>query len=166
MPKLAIYVPKQEMRKIEKWRKRLNFSRIFMHALEREIHEQSRALEAPDDKLATAARHYKREFAESSEVLFDFGYRLGCRHVLDCRLTPEAIRRLIRLHERDAELGPDENATVEELLGDGLQEVQEFTNGQNYDKDSLPVRRTAVYRGYLKGVADAWKQVCEKMESV
>ena len=33
MPNLAIYVSKKEMRHIDRWRKKINFSRVFMRAL-------------------------------------------------------------------------------------------------------------------------------------
>ena len=39
MPKLAIYVPKKAKKEIDRWRKRINFSQMFMRALEGEIRE-------------------------------------------------------------------------------------------------------------------------------
>jgi len=37
MPKIGVYIPKDRMQDIEKWRKKLNFSAIFMEAFDAKI---------------------------------------------------------------------------------------------------------------------------------
>ncbi len=107
MPKLAIYVPKEEMREIERWRTRLNFSKIFLRAVQREIREQSRDFAADEDDLAKAANHYRRLLADDDATLVDAGHALGVEQVLKCKLTPKQIRRALPLSRtRHVAAGP------------------------------------------------------------
>ena len=82
MPKLAIYVPKKDMKELDKWRKTINFSQVFMMALMDEIHQRSRTPAAGADQLTAAAQHYRRELAGSASPMVDLGYQLGSRKVL------------------------------------------------------------------------------------
>ena len=70
MPKLAIYVPKKAKKEIDRWRKRINFSQVFMRALENEIRELQRAIDADDgesDDRSTTLRD--RQLAGDRESL-------------------------------------------------------------------------------------------------
>lgn len=164
MPKLAIYVPKNRMKDIERWRRRINFSQVFMDALAREIREQTRAAELDKDKLAAAARHYQRELAANCQPLVDCGFKLGSEHVADCRLKLPMIERLTSIVEPDA-LSSKEIKLVEDALGSESRQVTEYAAEHGYDDKSHPTWRTIVYGGYLRGVSAAWQQVCEKMRS-
>ncbi|OHB81105.1 MAG: hypothetical protein A2W31_15035 [Planctomycetes bacterium RBG_16_64_10] len=163
MPKLAIYVPKKDMREIEKWRKKINFSRVFMQALRREIADRSRFVEAREEQVAVAAAYYRRRLMEDSARLVDIGYRLGSRHVMDCRLAPETIRRLLEIDDLET-AQPEDLVAVEQALGKGIDEVNQLARQHGFDEASHPAWRLAVYRGYLTGVAAAWKRVCEYMQ--
>ena len=165
MPKLAIYVPKKDMREIEKWRKKINFSKVFMRALFQEITERSRDFEAPKDKLTTAARHYKDKLVESSESLVEFGYRLGSKHVLDCRLVPDTIMQLLDVGEADS-LTSENIVAIEKTMGQDLKSAEAFSQEQGCDERSHPTWRNAICEGYLKGVAAAWTRVCEQMRAM
>ncbi|MFP6659182.1 MAG: hypothetical protein VB853_13450 [Pirellulales bacterium] len=101
MPILAIYIPKKNMKLIEKWRKQVNFSKIFMAALDREVKNRSRKVGTKKDKIAMAAEHYKTRLVEDSTVLVDFGYQLGVDDVLECRLETETINKLLNVSEFD-----------------------------------------------------------------
>ena len=116
MPKLAIYVPKKDWREIEKWRKKINFSRIFMQALTREIQERSRGVKASSDRIAAAADFYRQQLAESSAPLTDFSFKQGSEDVLECRLTPQLIQKVAQIEDQDnlqkADTARDEHAQV------------------------------------------------------
>ena len=74
MPKLAIYVPKKDMRQIEKWRKKINFSRVFMRALLAEIRERERAgkpSKKGEKQMVEAAAHYRQELVAQGSVALD-----------------------------------------------------------------------------------------------
>ena len=66
MPKLAIYVTKKAKKEIDRWRKTINFSQVFMRALEHEIRGRERSLAADDSELAPAARHYRQQMSSHS----------------------------------------------------------------------------------------------------
>jgi hypothetical protein len=164
MPKLAIYVPKKDMREIEKWRHSINFSRVFMAALSHEIRRRSRTPQAAQDKISAAADFYRSQLAEDCEPLVDFGYRLGTEHVVNCRLTAGTIGKLAAL--RDAEM-LDEKQTklVQQALSDDQGEVDKFCDDHGFEKRACPTRHLAVHKGYVTGVADAWQEVCKHMNS-
>jgi hypothetical protein len=165
MPKLAIYVPKKDMREIEKWRRKINFSQVFMRALGQEIRRQSRKPTAAKDKISAAAAFYRGQLAENSEPLVDFGYQLGTDHVVNCRLTAATIGKLVAL--KDAEmLDEQQTKLVKKSLGDAHIVVDKFCDDHGFDQRAYPNRQLAVYRGYLAGVADAWQEVCKHMKSV
>jgi len=165
MPKLAIYVPKQEMREIDHWRKRINFSRVFMRALQDEIRQRSRTVDAKDDQLAAAARHYRQALTNASGTMTEFGFQLGSDDVLECRLSPESIHRLLEIDD-PAQLNANQISTVEAVLEDQAQRITDFAGKHGYDLPLDPALRDAVYRGYVQGVVAAWKQVCHRMQSI
>ena len=162
MPKLAIYVPKKEMRKIERWRKRLNFSQIFMRALHKEIQEQSRVVKADNDQIAKAAAYYKQMMAESSQSLLDFMHTLGGDQVLSCQHTPADIRRLVDLRDEDSLSQGDERFAMEMYEVDRAR-IDEFLRENGYNAQAVAATRPEICRAYLQGVATAWEQVCERM---
>ena len=162
MPKLAIYVPKKEMKVIEKWRNQINFSKVFMGALRQEIGERTRVVETDEQKLQAAARFYKRELAENSSALLEFGHRLGVRQVMDCKLGPDVIRRLHELRDLDS-WKPDELNIIQTSIGAEMSGVDKALNDSGYDESERPTWRLIVFRGYLAGVAAAWQQVCKHM---
>ena len=165
MPKLAIYVPKKAKKQIEKWRKTINYSQIFMRALESEIHERQRSLEAGSDLLTAAARHYRRRLTESADALLDLGHQLGTRLVLECRFEPETIHRLAELTTRK-ELSLQDREMIETELGKQADQLIEEAAGLGYHEQSHPGFRADLYRGVVLGVAAAWKQVCEEMNQL
>ena len=165
MPKLAIYVPKREMREIEKWRKKINFSQVFMSALLKEIRERSRIVTGNADELTAAAAFYRRKLAENSHNLVDFGFELGSKHVIGCCLSPDAIRRLLGLQELES-ADSESIQLIETGMASDMQLMNEHAQKQGYTEHTHPRWKLEVYRGYVKGVAAAWKRVCEEMESV
>ncbi len=163
VPKLAIYVPKKEMKVIEKWRKQINFSKVFMKALGQEIRERSRIAATDGNRLKAAAQYYRKKMADSSEALVEFGIQIGNRHVIDCRLSPESIHALLKLKEVDA-WQPDDTAMLEECISDEMVSINQMLSESGYDEEeSSGSWRNVVYRGYIEGVATAWRQVCEHM---
>lgn len=168
MPKLAIYVPKRDMRQIEAWRKKINFSKVFMKALMAEIRAMERSTKrttSDQGQLARAAEYYQCEMIEEgADVLVDRGFALGRQHVLDCRLSATTIRQLLKIDSADR-LSTAESAQVVELLGDAMRGVDQLAEKHGFDDTSRPLWEQAVYRGYLKGVAAAWQEVCEQMHS-
>jgi hypothetical protein len=165
MPKLAIYIPKKDMKLIEKWRKQVNFSKIFMAALDREVKSRSRKVGAKKDKVAMAAAHYKSRLVEDSTVLVDFGYQLGVDDVLECRLETETIDKLLNIAEFD-DLKHDDLNLVSGANKGRTKQIDKFGQTHGYQKHSNPTWRHAVYTGYLKGVSDAWSKVCEQLTSM
>lgn len=168
MPKLAIYVPKKEMREIDKWRKKINFSKIFMQALKQEIRERTRTSESlPQDKLSAAARHYKQKLIEGSASVADFGYELGSQEILDCQLTPEVIHQLVEIGEQTAgDLGDEQQRYIEKSLKNCRAAIEAFCREHSIDEQTNPAWRDALYRGYLKGITVVWEQVCREMKSM
>lgn len=164
MPKLAIYVSKKDMRKLDPWRNKINFSQVFMKALQREIQERTRVIQAPKGKVAAAADHYKAKLAENSQALIDFGFQLGSGSVLDCRLSPEAIRSLLAINNADDLTEGDVN-TIRETVGEDAKTIDRYAAEHGIDERCNPTWHLAVYSGYVKGVASAWKDVCETMRS-
>jgi hypothetical protein len=163
MPKLAIYVPKEDMKEIERWRKKLNFSKIFMHALRREIRDRSRVPKASEGQLAKAAEHYRRALAQDLSSLVDAGYELGSSYVLDCKLSTEAIRKLRMFAERDA-FDSSEMEAICELLG-GRRVLDELARTQGLAEHADPISCELICRGYARGVADVWEKVCERLHA-
>ena len=162
MPKLAIYVPKKEMKLIDKWRKRINFSQVFMRALQKEIQQQTQKVKGGQDQWTRAAKYYRQMMTDSSQAVVDFGFDLGSRHVLDCQLSPETILRLHELSKREALTSQDFALIKSEIDGD-REGIDRFLNDKGYDVNTFPIAREELCRGYVRGVADAWKKVCEKM---
>jgi hypothetical protein len=164
MPKLAIYIPKTEMREIDKWRKKINFSRVFMQALQQEIQRRSRSLEVGQDKLEAAASHYRRELSADATPLSEFGYQLGSSHVLDCRLQTGEIRRLLRAAEGD--LSGEDIAVADKAISADMAKAESFAREHEFTEETCPDWRRIVLSGYVQGVADAWREVCRKMASL
>lgn len=169
MPKLAIYVPKKDMRQIEKWRKKINFSRVFMRALLAEIHERERASKSPRKgegrQVAEAAAHYRQEIvAQGSVALEDEAYRLGFNRIILCQLPAEFIRAMLPLQDKD-EWSSDDRKQVKESLGDDQGRLFDVAREQGFDDSSRPVWETSMLRAYVKGIAEAWRRVCEEMGS-
>ena len=163
MPKLAIYVPKKDMKELEKWRKTINFSQVFMKALMDEIHQRSRTPVAGDDQLTAAAQHYRRELAGSASPMVDLGFQLGSRQVMECQLDSATIRTLLDLGSCDL-LSAQDQATVENAIGDQLEQLTQRACDQGYDDQSHPGWRWAAAKGYLQGISTAWDQICETMK--
>lgn len=164
MPKLAIYVPKKRMREIERWRKSINFSQVFMKALLTEIRNRSRAIDAAQGKVSAAAAYYRQKLDDAAGPLHDVGYSLGSEHVLACRLEPETIRELLELVDREA-FGSQHIERVERALGADRRKIDAWAARNGCDNQKQPAWRSSVYRGYVAGVADAWKKVCEHLAS-
>lgn len=162
MPKLAIYIPKKDMRAIEKWRKQINFSQVFMRALMQEIRRRSVA--APNNKLAAAAQYYQSKLAESSDSLIEYGHQMGTSHVLDCGLPPELIRRLLDIRAAGT-VRREDFSVIEQAIGTQMIQIQDFAEKSGFDDGSHPTWRSSIYEGYVEGVAAAWKRVCEEMSS-
>ncbi len=162
MPKLAIYVPKDEMKIVDKWRKKLNFSKIFMRALQQEIQNQSRKVKSPKDKIAAAAEHYKSELSRNSKSLVDFAFELGSGHVLNCRLDAHLLRQLLEIADPN-NLNKQQHKLVYDALVGNRREIKAFLHSHGYDVEKFPTVHEQIARGYVQGVAAAWKQIREKM---
>lgn len=162
MPKLAIYIPKDEMRVIEKWRKKINFSQVFMRALHEEIRDRSRRVSTDKEKVQAAAVHYKKMLAASDEPLVDAGFRLGSDHTIGCRLDPETVHRVLQIAEKDELTGVDME-TIRKALGADTKQIDKLGQQHPIDERLQPRWRFRVYYGYAKGVAAAWKKIGENM---
>jgi len=164
MPKLAIYVPKAEMKKIDRWRKKINFSRIFMQALAREIRVQSGKVATGDDRVVAAARHYRDQLAHDEAPLAEHGFQLGADAVLECRLDPERIRELVDLSTTDSD-----STTISEqvslAMGKSASHLGKFARQHGYSDETHPMWEQSIYEGYLDGVKSAWSRVCEAMHA-
>ncbi len=162
MPKLAIYIPKKDMKAIEKWRKKINFSKVFMQALLREIRERSRVVDTNEDRLKAAAVHYKKLLNDSSEDLIEFGHKLGSAHLIDCQINAELVQKIIQLKDND-DWTPEEVDIVQNAIGEDLKSIDEFIDQNDYDRPSQATWRKVVFQGYVQGVAVAWQQICDHM---
>lgn len=162
MPKLAIYVPKDEMKLVDKWRKKLNFSQVFMRALQQEIQSRSRVVRAGKDQVAAAAEHYRQQLSQTSQSLVDFAFEVGSEQVLNCQLTAESIQRLLTLAGAEA-LDESGLELINESLGSERTRVETFLKENHYDEERYPTARREIAKGYLQGVAQAWKKVCERI---
>jgi len=163
MPKLAIYVPKKDMRNIERWRKKINFSQVFMRALGEEIKNRSRKVRAEDAKLTAAAQHYQALLQQAVEPLVEFGYQLGTFQVVECRLPADIISELLAVEKRSAK-GAKELATIGLAIENDKERIEKFLEEHGYDERSRSTWRESIYKGYLAGVSDAWQKVCEHMQ--
>lgn len=162
MPKLAIYVPKREMKKIDRWRKKLNFSQIFMQALAREIDRQSQP-RAAGARLAAAAAHYGEQLSGDLSHLRAFGIKLGAADVMDCRLTIPEIKAILGLVETD-----DGKKVIPAQARDGAWKhhkkvISSFGEKQKIDDIHHPGWRRSLHDGYVEGVQSAWDEVCRVM---
>ncbi|MFV2066510.1 MAG: hypothetical protein ACC645_05980 [Pirellulales bacterium] len=100
---------------------------------------------------------------ECSPTPLDFGHQLGTRHVLKCQLAPDTIRNLLELQGRER-FDSNHIATIENALGADLAELDKLAAPkEKLDRQSHPAWRVAVYRGYVAGVADTWRQICHRM---
>ena len=165
MPKLAIYVPKKAKKEIDRWRNRINFSQMFMRALEGEIRELQRAVDADDSQLATAAQHYRRQMADGREMVVSLGHTEGVRLVLECQLHPEAIRTLVKWSE-EPELDGKQRDRIAELLGKDGDALRKSVKTLGYRPETHPGLDNDLFRGVVRGVTDAWGRVCEQMNQL
>ena len=165
MPKLAIYVPKQAKKEIDRWRKRINFSQVFMRALENEIRELERAVEADDSQLTAAAQHYRRQMADDREVVISLGHAEGARLVLECRLDQEAIQTLVKWSE-EPELDGQQRGRIGELLDKDGDALRKSAKKLGYRPESHPGLEGDLFRGVVRGVTGAWGRVCEQMNQL
>jgi hypothetical protein len=157
------------MREIEKWRRKINFSQVFMTALGHEIRRRSRRPTAAKDKISAAADFYRSQLAERCEPLVDFGYQLGNDHVVNCRLTAQTIGKLVALKDSES-LDEKQAKLVKQALsnvqGDVQGDVDKFCDDHGFEKRACPTRNLAVYQGYVTGVSDAWQEICKHMKGV
>ena len=77
MPKLAISDPKKAKKEIDRWRKRIKFSQVFMRGLKNEIREFQMAIDADDSQLTTVAQHYRRRLAGDRDALVSLAHAEG-----------------------------------------------------------------------------------------
>ena len=165
MPKLAIYVPKQAKKEIERWRKRINFSQVFMRALEGEIRELQRAVDADDSQLTAAAQHYRRQMADDREVVVSLGHTEGVRLVLECRLDPEAIQTVAKWSE-EAALDGKQRERIGELLGKNGDVLRKSAKKLGYRPETHPGLENDLFHGVVRGITDAWGRVCQQMNQL
>ena len=159
MPKLAIYVPKKEMVELEKWRKKINFSKVFMRAVMGEIRDRRRKSK-PNEKAAAAARHYRKQLSAESESLEDAGFRLGSSHVMACRLTIQQIRDIQSIDQ--SESLPAEGAKqIEKWIGNDVHKMDSAL--KDSDESSRQALKNLFMRAYVKGVLASWREVCDQM---
>lgn len=162
MPKLAIYVPKQEMKKIDRWRKKINFSRVFMQALAREIKRQSQPATG-NDKLAAAAVHYGQQLSDDLSPVREFGVQLGTADVMDCRLTMPEIQAILRLIESSVAEKKDLEDVRQRCLKQHRKKIMDFAAKRSMDDVKHPGWRPHLLDGYAEGVQTAWDEVCRVM---
>ena len=165
MPKLAIYVPKQAKKEIDRWRKRINFSQVFMRALESEIRELQRAVDADDSQLTAAAQHYRRQMADGREMVVSLGHTEGVRLVLECRLDSEAIQTLAKWSEEPG-LDGQQRERIGELLGKNGDALRKSAKNLGSRPETHPGLETDLFQGVVRGVTDAWGRVCEQMNQL
>ena len=170
MPKLAIYVPKKEMRHIDRWRKKINFSQVFMRALGAEIERlESKGGDDGPDRLAMAATHYQQAMSEhQSDSLTARASQIGCDHVLSCDLSPTTILSLIALYERDSETGltPNQRDQIREMIGDQYEVLRTAAERDGLLTQSAQDWEQVAYEAYLQGVCEMWRKVCEKIDQM
>ena len=160
MPKLAIYVPKQEMKKIDRWRKKINFSRVFMQALSREIERKSRDLAVDGDRVAAAAAFYGNKLANDLGPVRKFGSELGSEDVIECRLSATDIQRIVAAPSDQTEQGWQ---VVETATQRHMRRIKKFAEQQKMGDLTNPGWRSHVFEGYVEGVRATWEEVCAVM---
>jgi len=166
MPKLAIYIPKKEMKLIDKWRKRLNYSQIFMQALQKEIERIGRSADSSvvqehDRRIADAADYYRPCVAREPVSLGQFAYEMGWNHVMNCQIARDQLHVLVAL-EGSEELTPAQFRLIKHEVGADLTQVDQFMEENAINARSQIVREE-FGRGYVHGVAEAWRKVAALM---
>lgn len=163
MPKLAIYVPKAEMKLIEKWRKRLNYSQIFMKALQEEIRRQRAKKESTRRKssaaasdVVRAANFYKSRLNQSDESLDELGKRMAREQVLACSIPVDVVQQLVRLCDKD-ELTRDDMLLIKRQI----EHTSLAADARLNDFDTKSEDMEAFSRAYLQGTADTWQEITQ-----
>lgn len=154
MPKLAIYVPKKQMKLVERWRKRINFSQVFVKALMVEIEARSQ----PRHEYDAAAEYYAT--VPSADAAAGWGRQLGNAHVVDCKIAREDLAQLVRLAEED-ELNAEHRRTVRKQIKrlEDADRVCEKLASFCTSKEEMARVEADFMAGYLRGVAAAWAEV-------
>ena len=164
MPKLAIYVPKAEMKLVEKWRKRLNFSRIFMQALHAEIERQQakrkghRSPSAADD-VVRAAEFYQAQLNEPSETLEQLGKRVAREQILSCAVQVDIVQKLVEMCDQDA-LSAEDMTLIKRQIEKTFVAADKRLHGTG-NKPLADAFATA----YVQGIAEAWQEISEQFEA-
>ena len=163
MPKLAIYVPKAEMKLVEKWRKRLNFSRIFMKALHAEIERQQaekggrRPSTTTAAEVAVAAKFYKSQLNEPAESLEQLGKRTAREQILACTLPVDVVQQLTALCDQDV-LSPEDMRFIKRQVEKTPAAADKRLHGNDQKRPDVD----AFARAYLQGIAKTWQEISKQ----
>lgn len=160
MAKIGVYVPDERMADIERWRKRLNFSRLFMDAFDRAIAAESSLANIKGKEMKELVARLKKQAEGDTEQAWKRGAKEGrewavkhayfshLRNIAEENLTFDADQDVVGFLRHHYEhcgyvKTPDD-------------EYDEIYNDRFFD---IETHRLGFNRGFVDAVKKVWEDI-------
>ncbi|MCR4412807.1 MAG: hypothetical protein NUV77_10325 [Thermoguttaceae bacterium] len=156
MAKIGVYVPDEKMPEVEKWRDKINFSRVFMDAFQREVRTQQ-MLQVSQNELENVVNRLRREFDEHFQAGKEAGLGCGTAWAKD-----EAYLRQFReLCDPPEGADPLEENDFFRIVGECYEAfVDDQCKESGLDR---PAYVAGYIEGFIEGARAIWVQVRDKL---
>jgi len=162
MAKIGIYVPDERMKDIERWRKTLNFSRIFMEAFDRAIVSESVLTKIKGKDMKALVQRLKKETSGTIEN----AWKVGAKEGRQWALKYARFGHLRQICEDELQFDtPDSNAM--NFLYCYYENVG-YVRTPDDEHDDLEYERygdaETYWRGFNQGFVESVKQIWEEIK--
>ncbi|MBW3597692.1 MAG: hypothetical protein KY475_10490 [Planctomycetes bacterium] len=163
MAKIGIYIPDDMVDEIEKWRAKMNFSRIFVEAFERAVLESADEDRVTKKELRVAVQRMKKAMGRDAEQGRKDGVELGrhwalelaprdkLRAVASGRSQPDDLERFVGADYDRAP--PGDMAYLNDRFphhGHNVQDWEAYNSGRN--------------EGFVEGATQVWNRLAPAFE--
>jgi hypothetical protein len=162
MAKIGVYVPDERMKDIERWRDKINFSRVFMEAFDRAIVAETTLTSVKGKDMKALIARLKKE----TNGTFEHAWKLGAKEGREWALNHANYGHLRQIGEGEMSFDkPDSN--VMGLLY-GRYEAHYFRTEEDQQAEMELERfgdAETYRRGFNRGFVDAVKQVWDEIKT-
>lgn len=162
MAKIGVYVPDERMKHIERWRDKINFSRMFMEAFDRAIVSESAITSIKGKEMKALIERLKKE----TDGTLEHTWKLGAKEARNWAVNHARYSHLRQIGEGELAFNKPESNVMSFLYT--YYPAHYFRTPEDEQGDlemELYSDAETSRRGFNQGFVDVVKQIWEEVKS-
>lgn len=165
--RLVLYVPDNRQAQVDEWRDKLNYSRLFFEAFDREVALKTEVSKMKDSGMELVLERLKREQTLMYEEINELGRSDGMTWAKDLA-SPRHLRLVASPNKQEVVglVGDNGNSLMEWLTDKypAILEVDPYADDPEYGL-MTDVEKQRWFYGFIQGAQDIWNQIKDDLDS-